>query len=290
MLHCLPCVDDDQAAQAARSALQLPRSRAVWLGQTAVEAARERAYDGADGQPVDLGAALDRALASRRSIPPDAALSASMAPAFAQTHVRVANTTTLRAARSLVRTGARALALNFANGVNPGGGFLRGALAQEETLCRSSLLHATLDGDPMYAAHRLRPLPDSTDWLILSPDVPVFRDDDGTPLARPWTLSFVTGAAPYAPSVGQARAQALMESRIRRLLAVAHAHRFHALVLGAWGCGAFQIDPSAVARHFRVALEQADGWFQDVVFAVTDWSPQRRFLGPFRDAFSAGAR
>jgi hypothetical protein len=31
------------------------------------------------------------------------------------------------------------------------------------------------------------------------------------------------------------------------------------------------------------------GAFADVVFAITDWSPERRFLGPFRDLFSAEA-
>ena len=27
------------------------------------------------------------------------------------------------------------------------------------------------------------------------------------------------------------------------------------------------------------------GAFREVVFAITDWSPERRFLGPFRDTF-----
>ena len=48
------------------------------------------------------------------------------------------------------------LALNFANGIQPGGGFLRGARAQEEVLCRSSTLHQTLVDDPMYETHRRR--------------------------------------------------------------------------------------------------------------------------------------
>jgi uncharacterized protein (TIGR02452 family) len=65
-------------------------------------------------------------------------------------------------------------------------------------LCRSSALYLTLDGDPMYAAHQEGPPYESSDWAILSPDVPVFRRDDGTPLPAPWTTSFITSAAPYA--------------------------------------------------------------------------------------------
>ena len=37
----------------------------------------------------------------------------------------------------------------------------------------------------MYEAHAERELSDSTDWSIVSPDVPVFRDDDGVELERP---------------------------------------------------------------------------------------------------------
>jgi uncharacterized protein (TIGR02452 family) len=182
--------------------------------------------------------------------------------------------------------GERVLALNFANGIHPGGGFLSGARAQEEVLCRSSALHATLQGDPMYAAHRQRPRPDSTDRAILSPDVPVFRDEDGTALDSPWSLSILSCAAPYAPAVGQPRAGDLLQARIRRVLAIARAYEYSALVLGAWGCGAFGNDPVRTARDSNTALFEQAGGFSEVVFAIADWSPERRFLGPFRDVFA----
>ena len=80
---------------------------------------------------------------------------------------------------------------------------------------------------------------------------------------------------------------ALLARRIRRLLAVARAYGFDALALGAWDCGAFGNDPVRRARGFRDALEgEFDGAFRHVTFAVTDWSADRRFLRPFRDAFS----
>ena len=59
------------------------------------------------------------------------------------------------------------------------------------------------------------------------------------------------------------------------------------MVLGAWGCGAFANDPRRTAADFRQALEDDfKGVFSDVVFAITDWSPGRRSLGPFRDVLS----
>ena len=58
------------------------------------------------------------------------------------------------------------------------------------------------------------------------------------------------------------------------------------VVLGAWGCGAFANDPCRTAVDFREALEtEFKGAFSEVVFAITDWSPERRFLGPFREGF-----
>jgi uncharacterized protein (DUF1810 family) len=139
----------------------------------------------------------------------------------------------------------------------------------------------------MYAYHRGLPEPTSSDWIILSPRVPVFRDDDGSALEEPWLLDFATCAAPYAARIGNDRSAYLLASRIIRLLAVAAASGYEDLVLGAWGCGAFANDPERTARDFLSALEgEFAGRFNHVVFAITDWSSERNTLGPFRDAFS----
>jgi hypothetical protein len=40
--------------------------------------------------------------------------------------------------------------------------------------------------------------------------------------------------------------------------------------------------------NFRAALEgEFSGAFAHVVFAIVDWSPERRVLGPFQDVFAA---
>ncbi len=274
-------------ATSRRQELDIKRYRAAEMGRSAVEATDIGYYLDSAARRVDWSAEVSNAHAAKKSVPPGIPLSPGKQVVTPITRVQVSNETTLQAGRRLVEKGLRPVALNFANGVHPGGGFLNGARAQEEVLCRSSALWRTLVGDPMYDQHRGRPLPDSTDWVIYSPDVPVFRLDDGTPLDRPWLLSFITCAAPYAPRIGQPRAGDLLERRIHRVLEVARSFRHDAIVLGAWGCGAFENDPIRTAQDFRHALEGPfSGFFSDVAFAITDWSPGRRFLGPFREVFS----
>ena len=287
-LHILPCLDSEQMAASRRQELNIPRDVAAALGRSAVEAAREGHYVTKAGQKVVWRDAVQAACAAKRSIAPDTTLPSHERIAFTETRVQVTNETTLGASRRLVERGLRSLALNFANGIHPGGGVLGGAKAQEEVLCRSSALYQTLIDDPMYQEHRKRPLPDSTDWAIYSPDVPVFRMDDRTELQHPWLLSFITCAAPYAPVIGQPQAGELLQKRMHRVLAIARSYGHAALVLGAWGCGAFVNDPHRTAMDFRQALENDySGAFSDIVFAITDWSPDRKFLGPFRDVFAA---
>jgi uncharacterized protein (TIGR02452 family) len=287
-LRILPCLDSEQMAASRRQELSIPRELAAALGHSAVEAAREGFYVTEAGHEVHWHEAVEAASAAKQSIPPDATLPSDKRIPFSETRVQVTNETTLGAAFRVVERGMRPLALNFANGVHPGGGFLGGARAQEEVLCRSSALWHTLIGDPMYEDHRKRHQWDATDWAIYSPDVPVFRRDDGMELKHPWLLSFITCAAPYAPAIGQPQAGDLLQRRIHRVLAIARAYGYSVLVLGAWGCGAFENDPQRTANDFRQALEgDYSGTFSEIVFAITDWSPESRFLGPFRDVFAA---
>ena len=287
MLRILPCVDSDVLASARRRELHIARDVAAALGRSAVEAAHVGSYVSQSGRDVDWSSPLQRARASKRSISPDVALPKAPAPALAETLVQVRNETTLQASQRLTARGLRPLALNFANGATIGGGFLNGARAQEEVLCRSSALYQTLVGDPMYEAHRRRPRPDSTDWAIHSPDVPVFRTDEGAALDEPWPLSIISCAAPYAPTVGQPESGDLLRSRITRVLSIAGSFGYSVLVLGAWGCGAFENDPRRTAADFRDALEtDFAGVFSEITFAITDWSAERKTLGPFRDVFA----
>jgi len=286
MLKILPCLDSDEMAECRRRELDLPRGRAAALGTSAVDAAKIGYYVYGTDTKVDWSRQVQAAYSAKVSIAPNVALPSVSSPTFNETQIQITNETTFGASRRLIDNGSRPVALNFANGIYPGGGFLHGARAQEETICRSSALYYTLVDDRMYSEHLKRPRPDSTDWAIYSPDVPVFRSDNGTELEDFWLMSFITCAAPYAPGIGQPESGDLLQQRIHRVLAIAHAYGYSSLVLGAWGCGAFENDVYRTANDFRCAIEnEFRGAFAEIVFAITDWSRERKFLGPFRDTF-----
>jgi len=288
-LICLPPLADMEHGANGQHWPKLSRDQRAALAKATMTALMSGTYANAAGQPVDWQDAVEQAIAAKRSLPPDAPLPAPGPRAQGLTRVQVTCESTLFAARRLTARHRRVLVLVFGNGIEPGGGFLQGNRGQESALCRASALYATLQGEAMYAAHQARPQPDSTDWAILSPDVPVFRDDAGQPLDQPWPLSFITAAAPYAPRLGREPSARLMESRIRRVLAIARANDYPALVLGAWGCGTYGNDPARIAALFRTALEEQAGAFAEVVFAVADGSPGRKTYGAFAAAFRPGS-
>src|SRR6202012_1418760 len=91
----------------------------------------------------------------------------------------------------------RIAALNFASARNAGGGYLGGARAQEEDLCRVSALYTTLREAPdYYAAHRASKDPAYSHRVVYSPEVPVYRDARYGLLEEPYRVSFLTSPAP----------------------------------------------------------------------------------------------
>ena len=71
------------------------------------------------------------------------------------------------------------------------------------------------------------------------------------------------------------------------MLAVASERGHRRLILGAWGCGAFGLDSAMMAGIFAEALKEFGGAFDEIAFAITDWSPEQRFIGPFQHVFAA---
>jgi len=210
------------------------------------------------------------------------------APAIHDTKISVTEETTAAAARRLA--GDVAL-LNFASARNVGGGFLNGARAQEEDLCRKSALYPSLlTQRAYYDANRAEPSALYTDHMIYSPRVPFFRDED-LALVPAMEASVLTAPAPNAGALRRDDERKLLREtfvrRIERALTVFARHGHSRIVLGAWGCGAFQNDPVVVAELFDNALRGAfAGVFAEVVFAIYDRQRSQPCLSAFRARFS----
>jgi uncharacterized protein (TIGR02452 family) len=240
---------------------------------------------------VTIADLLEHSVVGTTSYPPDVTLPESQVGTH-RTRIEIANKTTLAAVQHLRASGHHPVALNFASATHPGGGFLSGARAQEEYLARSSGLYACLRANPMYAFHQARHDPLYTDYVIYSPEVPVFRADDGTLLETPYTVGIITSPAVNAgalPPERQAEILPAMWRRILKVLAAGVHHTHDSIVLGAWGCGAFGNDGGNIASLFRKALaENFNGAYRRVIFAIVDWSPEKKFIGPFQHAFAGG--
>jgi uncharacterized protein (TIGR02452 family) len=210
----------------------------------------------------------------------------------------VVNCSTLATTRNLsdLDKGAGVLALNFASAKRPGGGFLDGGRSQEESLARASGLYPGLAAFPrLYETNQACASALYTDHMIYSPAVPVFRDDEGELLGQPYPVSFLTAPAVNVAALKPAelpRVEATMRARMDKLLTVAAVHGHTTLVLGAWGCGAFGNDPAHVAALFHEHLQGPvfAGLFRQVVFAILDWSPDRRVIEPFERQFAPEGR
>ncbi|MBX3232129.1 MAG: TIGR02452 family protein [Labilithrix sp.] len=268
------------------------RSQARRQGEEAVTITERGSYVAPSGREVSVAAGVERAVQGTVDVRPEESV-ALPSPGARPTRTSVVNGTSLASARALALRGAHPYVLNFASAKNPGGGFLGGARAQEESLARSSALYACIRRSPMYAHHRAHGDCLYTDWMIHSPSVPVFRDDDtGALLEEPYLCSFLTAPAPNAGVVLErepdraAEVERTMRARVRRSLAIAAREGHRHLVLGAWGCGVFKNDPAVVAGAYRSELDGAfAGVFDEVVFAVLDWSDDRRFVRPFAERF-----
>ncbi|MBY8821009.1 TIGR02452 family protein [Sphingomonas colocasiae] len=257
------------------------RAARVKLSEETLKIIETGAYQGPRGGQVSIRDAADRAL--ERTIlfrDGDFPESPALTRITESTVFEVTGETTVSAASRILGSvdGDDPFILNFASAMNPGGGFLSGSQAQEESLARSSSLYACLMARfDMYAHNRGRSSKLYSDWMIYSPAVPVFRNDDGRLLDRPYLATFLTSPAVNAGAVRQNQPDrvglidATNRERARKLLWIANRNGHRVLILGAWGCGVFGNDPATIAAMFDDLLRgEFAGCFERVIMAIYD--------------------
>lgn len=153
--------------------------------------------------------------------------------------------------------------LNFASFKNPGGGFLKGEVAQEEYLCQNSTLYNVLSQFTSYYEKNRLNTNDALYWnrAIYSPGIVVLPSE-----VKVDVLSCAAPNIKASRMIDSKKVQAVI-SRIKFVLDILEKEWCDTVILGAFGCGVFGNDPRFVAKIFRSQGVLHRG-FKRVVFAI----------------------
>jgi len=217
--------------------------------------------------------------------------------------VHLLQKSTLQGARSLSESfpASKIGVLNFASATKPGGGFINGASAQEESIARSSTLFLSLQLPKVKVFYELHDHDNKGGYyshaMIYSPSVAIFRDDDGQWL-RPYHVDVVTSPAVNAGLVRKLRCDGksatedkillVMKERMGRVLALFELRGTRNLVLGSFGTGVFQNDVFSLAKIWGELLgvpgARFASSFDHVMFAIPDGHTLRKFEAGYNAA------
>ncbi|KAF7362312.1 DUF2263 domain-containing protein [Mycena venus] len=260
---------------------------------------------------------------------PDSSLSSwatSPAPSSADAHnteVVLCRSSTLEGVQYCAPLARKIGVLNFASATRPGGGFISGARAQEESIARSSNLYSSLmtpQAQRFYTVHKTETKNKYyTHAMIYTRGVQLFRSDAGE-WVRPCTVDVLTSAAVNAGEVRKREGQGdrgegggikayfkpvatkpqpaptkdvekaiedVMRERMGRVLYLFEKEGMEDLVLGSFGTGVFQNKVSMVAKLWLELLAAPNARFknsfQRITFAIIDQKTCAIFKQVFTD-------
>ena len=205
-------------------------------------------------------------------------------------------------AEQLAMQGYNPAILNLASAKKPGGGYRDGMGAQEESLCYASNLSLSLYqyGNPKYINIRESGVPvkelgytlDMNYGGIYTPNVTFFRNNISkfyTLRDKPFKCDVITVAAlcfngrSHYAGIDELsfhsedggftpNGEAVMLNKIRTIFRMGVEHGKDSLILGAFGCGAYALQPSKVAPLFRAVMEEPEfkNKFKLLVFAMLE--------------------
>lgn len=209
-----------------------------------------------------------------------------------ETDIIVTGDRSFQAAMRLVsdNPGSKVAVMNFANAFHAGGGVDKGASAQEECLCRTSTLYPLLYRKTLYNSfykyHKDKNSPKATDSLIYTGGVVICKTDEDLPKRmdkKDWVeVDVITIAAPDlrknsnvyfglvngGSNMNDAELFGYHVKRAIHMFTVAASKGADILVLGAFGCGAFQNNPEVVARAYKITIQEFPKVFRKIEFAV----------------------
>ena len=232
----------------------------------------------------------------------DAYSVADLGETYPTTQTGCINADCVDVAQHLMEQGYNPAILNLASAKSPGGGYHEGYAAQEESLCHSSNLSLSLYqyGSPKFKHIRECGVPMKTPGYpldrdfggIYTPNVTFFRNGRSKFFAMRDT-AFACDVITVAALSFNGRTQfsgveeitfratdggftpegnEIMLNKIRTIFRMGVEHGKDALVLGAFGCGAYKLPSPAVVAQFRQVMNEPEfaGKFRLLVFAILE--------------------
>ena len=187
-------------------------------------------------------------------------------------NISVVNLDTVSAITEYSKLG-KVCAINMASYKRPGGGVERGARAQEECLFRCSNLFDVISKDfyplneneCLYTERALFFKDKDYEWMET-----VECDIITSAALRLAGVVTDKGIVGYEPENEKVNYDWMTREKIRLMCSVPHTKGSNILILGAWGCGVFNNDPTKMANFFKDVLigEGYSSLYDKVVFAV----------------------
>lgn len=174
--------------------------------------------------------------------------------------IKVENIDCIESARQLSTLGKTCI-LNMASYKRPGGGVLRGAMAQEEELARRSNLTQGLSAFEY---------PLEMDAVLYNTNVTFFKDKYYN-VVDPFKCDVITIAAVNLNGLERpSNYLEITKAKIQSMFHEAINNGCNNIVLSAFGCGVFKNDPNLVATLFKgmIELTGAKEHFDNIVFAI----------------------
>lgn len=172
-----------------------------------------------------------------------------------------------------MNTPTKTAILNFASFKHPGGKFLEGSSAQEESLCHASTLYNVLSSyefNDYYEYNRKNANKGLyLNRAIYTPDICFFYNDFEK------RVDVITCAAPNVTAIMRYNRyipigiiENTINNRCKFILDVAEENNIRCLILGAFGCGVFGNNPEFIANSFMNLLTNEKYNFEEIIFAI----------------------
>jgi uncharacterized protein (TIGR02452 family) len=184
------------------------------------------------------------------------------------TLIEIQNQDVLDMAKLHVSYGLNPVILNFASKILPGGGVKRGASSQEEDIYRRTNLFQSVSKE-----NCSYPL----ESIVYSSNLYVAKDTKGNFLQEPFSISCISAAAPRWPSILRIKGREVFHNRddldyvyncIETFFKLAIINEHKSIILGAWGCGAYEGPRHQIAELFHDAIQKYKKYFCIIGFPI----------------------